>query len=758
MRLGTIAFLLGIVLFQQLPTLPSLLWSGLLLSVLPVIFYLPSLRLPSALVSGFLWALLHANLSLMPTLSSSLEGEDLLVSGVISSIPEVKEGRVRFEFKIDQQVGLALPQRIRLNWYRDAPELWVGERWQLQVRLKRPHGFMNPGSFDYEGWLYRHGLRATGYVRTGERNIRLNEGGSYPLQRLRQQLQRSIAQALEESAHNGVISALAIGQRHAIGRSEWDVLTATGTNHLVAISGLHVGLVAGTLYFISAFLWRRMARLSLRWPANRVAALVALGGAFFYAALAGFSIPTQRALIMIGVVMLSIFWQRHRALSHSLALALLLVLLLDPLAVMDGGFWLSFSAVAIILLAMSGRVAMRSLWWRWGRLQWVMGIALFPLTLLLFQKASIVAPLCNLVAVPWVTLIVVPLTLLATLCELVAEGLGAPLFRFAAEAFAPLWLFLMWSSELSWSQWLQQHALGWSLVPAVIGVIWLLAPRGVPGRYFGVVWFALPFFLPTPRPMEGAVWLTLLDVGQGLAVVVETRNHLLLYDTGPRYSKAFDTGAAVVVPFLRERGRTEIDRLIISHGDNDHIGGASSVLAQLPVGVILGSVSEKLPAFSVSPCIAGQHWRWDGVDFLVLHPTLESGFEGNNGSCVLRVTSAYGSILLPGDIEWQAERALLKLRPQMLRSDILIAPHHGSSTSSSQPFLNAVAPQYTLFATGYRNRFGHPKEAVVARYQALGSHLFDSSQHGAITIKLEGADKRFELRSHRQHRRRYWHQ
>ncbi|MDX1251703.1 MAG: DNA internalization-related competence protein ComEC/Rec2 [Gammaproteobacteria bacterium] len=760
MRLGALAFLAGILAFQQLADVPDRRWCWLLIP-LSLAAFVRFLRFPALIACGFLWTLLHVSGSLSTTISPSLEGEDVMLEGMVASIPAGRERGVRFEFDVTSvrqgQTRYASPERILLSWYDHVPDLRVGDTWRLQARLKQARGLMNPGGFDYEGWLFRHDLRAVGYVRAEGGNQRIaTEARGYAIDRLRQRIAEGINVALPASPYAGIITALAIGEQRAISAAQWEVFARTGTTHLVAISGSHITLVAGLLFFLARWSWSRAGTLALRWPAPKAAAVIALLGAVYYAALAGFSVPVQRALIMIVVVMLGILWQRHRALSHTLAVALLAVLLYDPLAVMEAGFWLSFGTVALILFAMGNRLAPQGIWWQWGRLHWLITVGLLPVMLVLFQRVSLVSPLANFIAVPWINVLVVPPVLAGALLTLVSPLLGGWILALTELCLAGLWLILKWLSDLDVAQWTQHAPPWWALLPGLVGVALLLAPKGLPGRWLGVVWLLPIFFLPLPRPAAGEVWFTLLDVGQGLAAVVRTRDHALVFDTGPRFSDSFDTGEAVVIPYLRAIGVTRLDALIISHGDNDHIGGASSILKETMVRRTLSGVPGALPGSRAEQCASGQRWRWDGVDFEIISPPPGEASDDNNGACVLRIANG-GGILLPADIEKEAERRLLDTRPQALPARILVAPHHGSKTSSTQDFLDAVRPEYVLFPAGYRNRYGHPKPEVVARYRAMGVKMYDSAHHGAITFRLDAKGRVTSLETYRQSGRRYWH-
>ncbi len=759
----TMAFVLGILALQQAAELPTWPWLvGLSLLLLFLLWFIPRhvvFGVLAAACFGFLWAACHGHWELQQGLEPSLEGKEISVTGVIVSLPQHGPHRVRFVLAPDSAKlagkSVVVPERLRLNWYNDYPErLEPGQQWQLLVKLKRPWGMMNPGGFDYEAWLFQHGVRATGYVRRSQQNRLLEENPwSAPLQYLRAKLHQRLEEPLKAHPAKGIIIALALGERGAITGNQWEVLLASGTNHLVAISGLHVGLVAGLIFFLVRLIWRHCPACCLRLPAPKAAALAALLTGIFYAALAGFSIPTQRAMLMLSLVLGAILWQRPLIPWRALFLAFWLVLLWQPMAVLSAGFWLSFTAVAVILFGMSGRLRMTGLWWKWGRVQWLVAIGLMPLLLLFFQQGSLSAPLANLIAVPLVGFLVVPLTLLGTAMLPFWERGGEVLVQWAATVVQWSWPAL--EGLTRHTPQLSHLAPAWTLLPGFIGVIWLLMPRGWPLRSLGVALLLPAFLVRSATPPSGTAEFTLLDVGQGLAAVVQTHRHTLVFDTGPRYPSGFDTGKAVLLPFLRKQGVEQVDLLVVSHGDNDHIGGARSLTEGLAVSKLVTSVPQKISWTGTEPCRSGESWWWDGVHFAMLHPPRQTRLaRGNDDSCVLKVTAGGESVLLTGDIEAPAERELLASGID-LSAQVLVAPHHGSKTSSTEAFIAAVGPRWVLYPVGYRNRYGFPRPLIKGRYRRAGVQELASYQTGAISLTLGGG--RLEPQAWRETARRYWH-
>lgn len=778
MRVCVLLFATGAWLLQQQAQLPNLAYAFLLLAIAPALYMAhcnpPWARYPGRIMlaagscaAGFFWAAALAHVRMADELPAQWEGRDVEVVGVIASLPQPFERSVRFDLDIERVLtsGARVPQRVSVAWWgrmpQDGarlPDVHAGERWRFTVRLKRPHGAANPHGFDYEAWLLERGVRATGYVRPGsspERLAALVYRPAYCVEAVRERLRARILAALADRPYAGVIAALVMGDQRAIPFAQWQTFTRTGVNHLMSISGLHVTMVSGLAYALVLALWRRSARLTLRLPAARAAVLAGAATAFLYTLLAGFAVPAQRTLYMICVVAAALWAGTAMSASVVLAAALLVVVVLDPWAVTSAGFWLSFGAVASILFAVVNRVAQPHWMTVWSRTQAAVTIALLPLLLALFQQVSLISPIANAFAIPLVSLVVVPLALAGSVLPFDA------VLYLAHAAMAGCMVILDWMSALPHAVWQQHAPQPWAIAVALAGALWMLTPRGVPARWLGAV-ACLPLFFVMPEaPREGALRLTVLDVGQGLAIVVQTRRHVLLYDTGPAFGPFTDSGNRIIAPYLRAAGVRGLDGLVVSHDDSDHAGGAVSVLQAVPVQWLASSVSEMDPlpllADDAFRCVAGQSWTWDGVRFDILHPTAESydsKVKNNDRGCVLKVSAPGGSVLLPADIERRSEEALLA-RPHALAADVLIAGHHGSKTSSTEAFLNAVQPRAVVFAVGYRNRFGHPHPDVLERYRARGTALYRTDSDGAVSIDV-APEGRISIARHRDRYRRYW--
>ena len=719
-------------------------------------------------------------------LDPALQGVDIEVTGRIASLPQVGAQGERFDFLVEssRREGdhVTLPPRLQLGWFggpgastegrswslgAGSPGLRAGDRWRFTVRLRSPHGNFNPHGFDRERWLWEKGIQATGTVRNGPRDPapqRLGATWWHPLDSLRQTVSGRIDERVASDPRSaGVIAALVVGDQSAIDRADWDLFRTTGVAHLMSISGLHVTLFAWLATALVGWGWRRLARV---WPQALLAVptpwAAGIGGVLLataYALFSGWGVPSQRTVLMLAVVVGLRLSVRHWPWPAVWLLAMAVVVALDPWALMQAGFWLSFVAVGILFATDPGRrqTAEGAPWPRRTaralaglvREQGVVTVALAPLTLLLFGQFSVVGLVANLAAIPWVTLLVTPLALLGVFMP--------PLWDAAAWAVLGLSIALQWLAQWPWAA-LFRPVAPWPLaVLAVVGGVLLVLRLPWAMRLAGLMLLWPALFHAPPRPAPGHFELLALDVGQGSAALLRTATHTLLYDTGPRYGPqpdAADAGERVVLPLLRALGE-RLDAVVVSHSDSDHAGGAAAVQAAQPQARWLSSYD----ADPARRCVAGQRWQWDGVDFEVLHPQAEHYDESGKGrlssnamSCVLRVSNGTHSAWLGGDIDATQEVRLALARPE-LRATVMLAPHHGSQTSSSPALLNTLQPDWVIVQSGYRNRFNHPAAVVLERYAQRGIPWVSSPGCGAATWR---SDSPGEVACERQRHGRYW--
>ncbi len=756
---------------------------------------------------------LRAGLFVKDALDPQLEGRDVVVTGVIAAMPQRNESGLRFRMDVESArsdgVEMPLPPRIYLSWYngpvaagfnnanegvelqRSSADLVAGERWQMTVRLKAPHGGSNPHGFDFELWLWEQGLQATGYVRAGAKDTlpqRLARTWEHPLERARQSVRDRIFEQIQDRKTAGVVAALVVGDQNAIDRADWDIFRATGVAHLMSISGLHVTMFAWLMMALTRWLWQRSSRLCFALPAPTVGLVGGVILASAYALFSGWGVPSQRTVLMLAVAVLLRIGVRRWPWPYVWMLACALVVLADPWALLQAGFWLSFVAVGVLFASDSGPrnspntqqlesaaapgaddaqgdasaneprpsalsrllAAARAL----VQEQAVITLALTPLTLLLFGQISVAGLFANLLAIPWVTLVVTPLAMLGVVFS--------SSWSLAAAAIQALTAFLQMLASLPFASIAIAQAPLWAGVVGVVGGLLMAMRMPWPMRLLG-----LPMVLPVvlwqaSLPPAGEFELLAADIGQGNAVLVRTSGHALLYDAGPRFSRESDAGHRVLVPLLRTLD-VHLDKLVLSHRDADHTGGAVAVLAMLPQAQLLSSIEtehEIQATRRATRCAAGQHWQWDGVDFKILHPETddyERPAKSNAMSCVLQISNGRQTALLAGDIELEQEASLVgqaAVGHINLKAKLLLVPHHGSATSSSGVFLDAVKPSIGLVQNGYRNRFGHPAAPVRERYEARGIRLFESPRCGAATWRSDAPDL---VDCDRQVRQRYWH-
>lgn len=725
---------------------------------------------------GLIWASFAADLVVSSRLDSSMNRETCSIQGSILTVDQQSVELTRFVIEVDQLTCGGEPvtqvKRARLSWYRPDAYLKPGEVWQLTTRLKRPHGFANPGLFDYSAWLAHRQIGATGYVDNGVPPRRLTAAGA-SIAGWRADLVKKVTDALNGDPQTPFIVALALGERGGISDQQWQLIRDSGTSHLLAISGMHIGLVGAAFWWLGSWLWRRQPHWLLWLPAPLAGVVVGWLAALVYAVVSGFAVPAQRAIIMFTVVAVGVLARREVFSRRGYLIALFLVLLWDPLAILQAGFWLSFGALLVIAWRVMGRQH-PSRFVQLVELQIALWLGLMPLVLLFFDQTAVAALPANLVAIPVVTLVVLPASLIGTGLLLVSPMLAEPVLALAALSMDLLWQWLEWVTALanSWSHALADASLpplmvttSWGAVLSFIGILWLLAPRGFPARWLGIG-LLIPALTPGGYEAVGEIRhggfnAQVVDVGQGLAVMIFTQNRALVYDVGARFSERFDVGEDLLVPLLRRRQIQRIDRLVISHGDSDHAGGLPGLLDHVAVSRIDSGTPEQIDAsIPVGVCAPGERWRWDGVLFEYLHFSSLGDQADNDRSCVLRVGGPTG-LLLTGDISSATERRLMAHRSATeatagLSARVMLVPHHGSRYSSSAAFIKAIDPTTAIVSSGYANRFDHPHPLALARYERAGVDVINTATAGAVTLDFLPSGE-YEWFTERLQRPRYWH-
>ena len=739
MLIYALSFLFGILLFSLKNTLliTGLEWSAFFTVVLMIFisfrrYKIIALSLGFFLL-GFAWMGIVSIQILNTQIKESYLNKPILVTGKIIELPEKTTRNTKFIFA----AHTPFKGKLKLAWYSyndTSPDLHTDDSWQLLIKIKRNNSYQNLGGFDYEKWLFYKRINATGYVRSSPSNQRIdNANQMLSIDKIRQTIRYSLSFILEQQEFGGVINALIIGDRSLISTKHWALFKATNTTHLSVISGLHIGLISGFVFLLIQFLWCRSLRLSLIIPAPIVAAFFGLGSAFLYTLIAGFSIPTGRALIMASVLFLSIIYRRHHNIWQLYGVALFLVLLNYPLSVLSAGFWLSFYVVAVIIYG-SKQHQEKSWLYRLIYLQLLISLATLPLTIWFFSTSSIVSPIANLLAIPIFSFVVIPLSLIGTLLHFTGlTYLAEIIFSIANQALIYLSIILEQLQQFKFNQWHYSQTSSMDLTFFILAIFIALSPKALKLRWLSAPILGLLFLTPNHTIERNSMLITTLDVGQGLSHVIQTSKHILLFDTGARYPSGFNLGDSVIAPYLRAKHIQRLDKVIISHDDNDHIGGFSSILQNFDITKILSSTPEKIQA-KVIKCQTGQNWTWDGILFEILSPDKVFKLTDNNASCVLKVSNKKHSVLLTGDIEKITEQHLTQNFKEKLKSTVLISPHHGSKTSSTQAFLEAISPTLVIVSSGFKNRFHHPHKAIMRRYESNNIKVLQTQCSGQIDL------------------------
>lgn len=777
MHLFIISFVLGDIYIQCCETLPSLFWLCILIATMLTLCFFFQYQFTIGLsnyflgllgiLAGIIWATWIATTTLQFQLPKKDEKQIRLIKGIVASLPAQNKQEMRFLFAVRKGLHNTGNSNKKIHHFyvqlTMRPPIYaihVGDTWQFYVKLKRIHALMNPGGIDFENIAFAKNVRAHGYIDTKRpAQFVTHHWYHYPTQQIREIIKERIKRILPDLPSAPWLLALILGDRSEVNPADWEILRATGTNHLMAVGGLHIGFVTGFIYLIIFHIWRRLPRLTLKLPGQEAASYGALLTAFFYSACAGFSIPTKRALLMLVAWLTSLLIRKKINPWTSWLLAIFIVVSADTLVVRQTSFWLSFGTLALIIYCMFGRLNPHGYWWRWGRVQWIIAVGLLPFSIVCFFEFSLIGIIANTIAIPLLGFMILPFCLLSAIFVFFIPKVAEFLLWIAATNLNFLWKMLVWLAQFNGA--IMHTAMPNFMVffITILAIIVLLAPRGFVAKPLSII-FLLPLFIySNDKPQEGDFWLTQLDVGQGLSVVIQTKSHVLVYDAGPRFSSAYDMGESVVLPFLYSQSIKNIDMLVVSHGDNDHMGGSSALIKAFFINSIKTSVPNKIHAANkiAQYCLANDFWEWDGVKFQFLYPYQDTLTLGNDSSCVLLIANAKHRVLLTGDIEKFAEHTLLERNPSQLAADILVAPHHGSKTSGLKDFIQHVHPTFVLYGIGYLNRYRFPHPSVVRSYARIKALQFNTAKSGAIQFKIQKMNpliaKPFEYRKANRH---YW--
>ena len=711
-------------------------------------------RVPAVFLFGYALFMLAGQQVIATRLEPAYEGDSMLTQVRVADFPRASGRSVVMD--VEAIADVRIPKRTRVGWFEAPVQPRLGDIWELELRLRQPRGTLNPGVFDYESWMFREKYRASGYVVGGKRNRLLDEGAVTRLERFRAGFVTTARGATDSDSAAAILAAIGVGARHAITREQWDRFAASGTSHLMAISGLHVGLAAIAAFVISFGLLTPVIRQNGYVVAIVIGAVCALA----YALVSGFGVPARRAIVMLAVVAFTMWRRRQLDPAATVAAAGVVVFLTDPIATMRPGFHLSFAAVVLLVWLARRKDTVRSVWRiavasrQLLVMQVFLLFGLLPLTALIFQRFVVAATPANLVAVPVFSFVTVPLTLAGMVSDSFLPALASFLLGIAAHSIDAIEWFIGYVVELPFSSITLARIQGVAWLFVWVPLAWVILPRGWPGRRIALLGIlAVVTWKPAAPPVDCLdAWV--LDAGQGLAVTVQSRTGVLLYDTGMAWRGGGSIADQVILPFLRSRRIDYIDWLVVSHSDLDHSGGVSRILDEVSVGEVI--VGEPLELSQQRRCAKGQGWTSGSIRFDVLHPGSLDERGGNASSCVLRVSAGPHSILLTGDIEAPSERELVQARAP-LAADIAVVPHHGSLTSSTVPFIDSVYPDIAVISAGHANRWGFPKPLVVERWEAMGARVLNTATSGALYFRVCADGGVTKMYGERARRHRFWH-
>lgn len=725
MLLFTLSFLFGVSQLLWLPRLDiNWLYMPMVLIVL-VVFLKPKFsKIIIGLCLGFCFALVSGLYAKSHQLQF-IPAENIIVTGVVSNLPTDKQDKTKFAFKVENYDL----KKLLVSWYNPEQQVKAGQKWQLELKLKPNHGYQNPGSFDYSKWLFRNGYDATATIKSAQLLDNKSSTISSYINILRAKIGEIINTNFKSPRVQALIQALTIGDKSQISFEDSQLFQDTGTAHLIAISGLHIGLIA----FVGILIGRLFFLIFTNQLVNRYKfeALFAISFALFYALLAGLSIPTIRALVMVVVFSLAHVFKFSITRWQAWSVAMLLVLLFDPFSVLDVGFWFSFGAVAVLMFSFTGRKLSGNLITSFIKAQLIILIGLMPLMVIVFQKINLLTPFANILVLPLASLLLIPLIFTSMFVYLFSASMAGYLFVIVEDISLYLFSILDYLQQFNFLNLKINNINSFTIGLLVVVMAVLLLPKLFRWRY-AVLLLIIPLFLPKKNNLSvDELKVNILDVGQGLSIVVRTKNHTLIYDTGSKFDSGFNLASTVVIPYLQTQGIEVIDAIVLSHSDNDHAGGIRELVENFPHADVLGVTSEyKL-------CTYPKSWQWDGVVFEIISPYTIQPYLGNNSSCVIKVSSQHGSVLLTGDIEEPIEYRLVKNFPEMIQVDVLLIPHHGSRTSSSQDFIKKVNPKIAINSSGYANQFNHPHPIVKQLYLDEGVKFYDTQQQGMLSLGFD---------------------
>ncbi len=675
-------------------------------------------------IFGFSYALLIANLHKKHQLSK-VPVELVTLKGYVSEIPSVSAKKIKFILQLENKLENLPIKKLLISWYDTDQNISPGQVWQLTLKVKPIHALNNPATFDYSKWLFRHGIDATATVKNGELVGVGYDDFFSRINTVRVKIAQIIANNINSKRVVSLLTALIIGDKSLITNEDSQLFQKTGTAHLIAISGLHIGLMAFIGLLIGRFLFYVFT--SQQYNRYMFEAFFSIALALVYALLAGMSIPTIRALVMVVVFALSYVNKSHISRWNAWSMALFAVLLFDPLSVLDAGFWFSFTAVAVLMFAYSGKAFEKNKVLGFVKAQLVILVGLLPLMVVVFHQFNILTPFANFLVLPLASIVLIPLLFLSLFVFTISESLAHYVFYAVEKAAELIFYVLDYLSQFEFLKIAMPSFSGFYVVILSLSVIILLLPRLFRWKWLIFVLF-IPLFLPANNDLnEKEFKINVLDVGQGLSVIIRTKKHTLVYDTGAKYESGFSMAQAVALPVLQSFGVRKLDKLVLSHTDNDHAGGAQDLITFFNPQVfdVMGEFNN---------CQYPLSWNWDGVDFEVLSPFELEPYMGNNTSCVIKVSNEKNSTLLTADIEEPVEYRLLTQFPSKIKSDVVLVPHHGSLSSSSEDFIKAVNPKFALNSSGFANQFHHPHTKVKQRYESLAIPFYDTQSAGMIEV------------------------